>query len=95
MTGGVPRLKYHLGRLSGHDVGICTFSSPKLIQKALEAIDEKDRKKEETERKKVERVGRSFGIFSPDFDVEGSGRGSTADTSSPAIASARSSFFVP
>jgi len=95
MTGGVTRLKYHLARLTGHDVGICTVSSTELIQKALEAIDKKDRKKEETERNKVEHAGRSFGISSPDFDVEGSGRGSTAGKSSPAIASARSSFFVP
>eukprot|EP00253_Pinus_taeda_P021780 PITA_21780 len=57
MTGGVTRLKYHLTRLIGHDVGICTVSSPELIQKALEAIDEKDRKKEEAERNKVERAG--------------------------------------
>eukprot|EP00253_Pinus_taeda_P006848 PITA_06848 len=70
MIGGVTRLKYHLARLTGHDVGICTVSSPELIQKALEAIDEKDRKKEETEINKVEHAGRSFGISSPDFDVE-------------------------
>eukprot|EP00253_Pinus_taeda_P004192 PITA_04192 len=57
MTGGVTRLKYHLARLSGHDVGICTVSSSELIQKALEAIDEKDRKKKETERNKAERAG--------------------------------------
>ena len=48
-----------------------------------------------TERDKAEHAGRSFGISSPDFDVEGSGRGSTAGTSSPTTASARSSFFVP
>eukprot|EP00253_Pinus_taeda_P002149 PITA_02149 len=95
MIGGVTPLKYHLARLSGHNVGICTVSSPKLIQKALEAIDEKNRKKEETERNKAERAGRSFGISSPDFDVEGSGKGSIANTSSPATASARSLFFVP
>ena len=92
MTGGITRLKYHLARLSGHDVGICTVSSLELIQKALEAIDEKDRKKEETERNKVERAGRSFRISSSDFEVEGSGRASTA---SPTTVSARSSFFVP
>eukprot|EP00253_Pinus_taeda_P024138 PITA_24138 len=95
MTGGVSRLKYHLTRLSGHNVGVCIVSSPELTQKALEAIDEKDRKKEEAKRTKVERAGRSFEISSPDFDVEGSGRGSTTGTSSPATASARSSFFVP
>ena len=103
MTGGVTRLKYHLARLSGHDVGVCTVSSPELIQKALEAIEEKDKKKEEAERNKAERAGRSFGIASPDFGFEGSGpsgpsgRGSTTGTPSHATVSvsAWSSFFVP
>ena len=92
MTGGVTRLKYHMARLTGHDVRICIVSSPELIQKALEAIDEKDRKKEEAKRNKAERVGISFRISSSDFEAEGSGRGSTT---SPATASARSSYFVP
>jgi len=69
-----------------------------LIQKSLEAIDEKDKKKEEEERFKAKCACRYFGIFSSDFEVEGSGMGSTA---SPATVSAnvtrsgRSSFFVP
>jgi len=46
MTGGVTRLKYHLARLTGHDVGICAVSSVELIQKVFEASDEKDRKKQ-------------------------------------------------
>eukprot|EP00253_Pinus_taeda_P032135 PITA_32135 len=50
-----------------------TVSSPELIQKALEAIDEKDKKKEEAKRNKVERAGRYFRISSLDFDVEGPG----------------------
>eukprot|EP00253_Pinus_taeda_P004556 PITA_04556 len=57
VTGGITRLKYHLARLSGHDVGVCTVFSPELIQKALEGIDEKDKKKEEAERNKAERAG--------------------------------------
>eukprot|EP00253_Pinus_taeda_P011616 PITA_11616 len=103
MTGGITRLKFHLARLSGHDVGVCTVSSPELIQKSLEAIEEKDKKKEEAERNKAEHAGRSFGISYPDFGVEDigpsgpSGRGSTTGTPSHATASvsARSSFFVP
>lgn len=85
-------MKYHLARLLGHDVGLCTVSSLELIQEALEAIDEKDRKKEEAERNKVERASRYFGISSFDFEAKGSGRGSIA---SAATASVRSSFFVP
>eukprot|EP00253_Pinus_taeda_P014538 PITA_14538 len=92
IIGEVTQLKYHVARLTGHDVGICTVSSSKLIQKALEAIDAKDRKKEEVERNKVEHASRSFGISSSDFEAEGSGRGSTP---SPATVSANSSFFVP
>eukprot|EP00253_Pinus_taeda_P007353 PITA_07353 len=91
MTGGITRLKYHLARLSGHDVGVCTVSSPEVIQKALEAIDENDKKKEEAKRNKVERTGRSFGISSPNFGVEGSGpsgRGSTIGTPSHGYKSA-------
>eukprot|EP00253_Pinus_taeda_P014474 PITA_14474 len=57
MTGGITRLKYHLAKLPGHDVGLCTVSSAELVQKALEAIEEKDKKKEEAERNKAERAG--------------------------------------
>ena len=92
------RLKYHLARLHGHDVGLCIVSSLELIQKALEAIDEKDRKKEDAERKKVERASRSFGISSSDFEAKGSERGSTASlatASANVVGSGRSSFFVP
>lgn len=85
-------MKYHLARLPRHDVGLCIVSNPEIIQKALEAIDEEDRKKDEAKRNKVERASRSFGISSSDFEAEGSERSSTA---SPATARARSSFFVP
>ena len=44
MARGVMRLKYHLVRLPEHDVMPCTISSVEVIQKALEAIDEKHRK---------------------------------------------------
>ena len=44
MSGGVTRLKYHLAGLPEHDVMPCTVSSAEVIRKALEAIDEKDRK---------------------------------------------------
>jgi len=47
MLGGVTRLKYHLARLPAHDKDVmpCMVSSAKVIQKALEAIAEQDRKK--------------------------------------------------
>eukprot|EP00253_Pinus_taeda_P023589 PITA_23589 len=94
MDSGTIRLESRFRlRIRGGGGDSCNYvSSSELIQKALEAIDEKDRKKEETERNKAERAARSFGISSLDFDAEGGGRGSTT---SLATASARSSFFVP
>eukprot|EP00253_Pinus_taeda_P019910 PITA_19910 len=85
------------------EYGSPDVSSPELIQKSLEAIEEKDKKKEEAERNKAEHAGRSFGISYPDSGVEDigpsgpSGRGSTTGTPSHATTSvsARSSFFVP
>lgn len=53
MSGGVTRLKFHLARLPKHDVMPCMVSSTKVIQKALEAIDEKDRKIAARERAQV------------------------------------------
>jgi len=55
MSGGVTRLKYHLdhlARLPAHDADVmpCMVSSAEVIQKALEAIVEQDRKKAARER---------------------------------------------
>jgi len=52
MSGGFRRLKYHLARLPAHDADVmpCMVSSAEVIQKALEAIAEQDRKKAARER---------------------------------------------
>ena len=44
MSGDVMRLKYHLARLPAHDVMPCMVSSAEVIQKALKAIVEQDKK---------------------------------------------------
>ena len=48
-------MKYHLARLPAHDADVknCMVSSAKVIQKALEAIAEQDRKKAARERPMV------------------------------------------
>lgn len=80
--------------MPGHDFGLCKESSAKLIQKVLEAINEKHIKKEEEKRNKVECASRSFEVSSSDFEVQGSGRGFTASPASAnVINSGRSSFF--
>ena len=55
MSGGVTGLKYHLARLPTHDADVmpCMVSSAEVIQKALEAIVEQDRKKAARERPMV------------------------------------------
>jgi hypothetical protein len=47
MTGGVSRLKYHLAKILGHVVGICSASTPEIMQVSHDVIYEKDKKKEE------------------------------------------------
>ena len=38
MSGGVDRLKYHLAKLPGHDVGLCTAVTPEIMRSAHDAI---------------------------------------------------------
>ena len=46
MTEGISRLKYHLAKIMGRDILICTESTPEIMRMAHDAIYEKDRKKE-------------------------------------------------
>jgi hypothetical protein len=80
MTGGVSRLKYHLAKIPGHDVGICSKSTPEIMRAAHNAIYEKDKKREEAVATKVElatdgvaRSSRTTGISG----TQGSERDST------------------
>lgn len=42
MTGGIFRLKYHLGQIWGHDVGICEKTSPEIICIVFKSLDDKE-----------------------------------------------------
>ena len=38
ICGGISRLKYHLARMSGFDVGPCTKTNPKIMHIATKSI---------------------------------------------------------
>jgi hypothetical protein len=59
MTGGVYRLKYHLAKIPGHEVGICPISSPKLVVKATKTLEEYAENKKHAEAKIKEIASRS------------------------------------
>ena len=46
MMGGACKLKYHLALISGHDVGSCPNTTPKLILQAKQAIEDTGQKKQ-------------------------------------------------
>ena len=54
MTGGISRLKYHLKKLLGHDVGLCSAVTPEIMRMAHDAIHSKDRKREESAANRAE-----------------------------------------
>ena len=81
MSGGVNRLKYHLAKLCGHDVGLCTAVTPEIMRSSHDAIHEKNRKDEITANKPEFAAfgqARSVGASLSTTIGEGSGRGSTA-----------------
>ena len=100
MTGGISRLKYHLAKLPGHDVGLCTAVTPEIMRMAHDAIHSKDRKREESAANRAELaaggVARTSGTYDYDHPdpTEGSVGGSTA-MGSASVRVAASSFFVP
>jgi hypothetical protein len=59
MFGGVYRLKYHLAKIPGNEVGICTEASEELVAKATKALEEYSTNKQYTEAKKKEMASRS------------------------------------
>ena len=79
MTGGIRRLKYHLEKLLGHDLGLCSANTPEIMRMAHDAIHLKDRKREESATNRAELVvggvARTSGTY--DHPTEGSVGGST------------------
>jgi hypothetical protein len=95
ITGGVYRLKYHLAKISGNDVGPCSNVSAEIMRAAHDSINTKERKKEDSAAKKAELAAFKIYQSSPGISAnatEGSGRGSTA-TDSPV--GKIPSYFVP
>jgi hypothetical protein len=81
IKGGVYRLKYHLAKIPGFDVGLCSNVTPEIMRAAHDAINAKDKKKEESATKKAELAAYKMYQSSPGISshaTEGSGRGSTA-----------------
>jgi hypothetical protein len=93
MTGGVYRLKYHLAKISGHEVGICPNSSPELVVKATKALEEYAENKKYTEAKKKEMASRSKSSTHT-LGVVGVGS-SEIHSSQSVMPIATSPFFVP
>eukprot|EP00253_Pinus_taeda_P030591 PITA_30591 len=85
MFEGVYKLKFHLAQIPGHDVGPCTNTNPKLIQRAMRALGELEQSREAKEELKRQ-LKRS---------AEGSGPSGTGSTAASANPVAASSFFVP
>jgi hypothetical protein len=47
MSGEICRLKYHLAKIPGHDVGVCPKSTPEIMRIAFDALETKDKNKDE------------------------------------------------
>jgi hypothetical protein len=88
MSGGICRLKYHLAKIFGHDVGVFSNTYPEIMRIAFDSLQAKDKRKNEVVAKKVELIVRSSATSTPEEQC--SGRGST-------YSSIRRStyFFVP
>jgi hypothetical protein len=41
MSGGICRLKYHLAKIPGHDVGVCPETTPEIMRIAFDALETK------------------------------------------------------
>ena len=76
MTGGISKLKYHLAKLPGHDVGLCSVVTPEIMRMAHDAIHSKDRKRKESAANRAEHaaggVARTSGTYDYDHPTEGS-----------------------
>ena len=95
--GGISRLKYHLARMPGFDVGPCLKTTPEIMRIATKSIMDIVDKREANEARRIELAGRSG---SGNIGTSGSGGGpqthsSATGPSTSAIRSSTSPFFVP
>ena len=70
--GGISRLKYHLARMPGFDVGPCLKTTPEIMRIATKSIMDIVDKREANEARRIELAGRSG---SGNIGTSGSGGG--------------------
>jgi hypothetical protein len=75
MSRGICRLKYHLAKIPGHDVGVCPNTNPEIMRIAFDSLEAKNKKKDEAAAKKAKLSFRSSTTSTPEGQC--SGRGST------------------
>jgi hypothetical protein len=61
MSRGICRLKYHLAKILEHDVGACDKSTPEIMRIVFDALEAKDKNKDEKATRKAELSFRSSG----------------------------------
>jgi hypothetical protein len=89
MFGGISRLKYHLAKIPGNEVGICPASTPEIVHIANQSIFDMNRKRDQREEMRLELANRSTSISGVG---ESQSSGSHSTMPSP---STSSPFFVP
>jgi hypothetical protein len=82
MMGGITRLKYHLAKISRHEVDICPNSTPEIMRISNKVLEDMGLAREYMEAMKAQFARGGGGIFE-----EGS--------SAASIPPSTSSFFVP
>jgi hypothetical protein len=89
------RLKYHLAKIPGNEVGICTKSSEELVAKATKAIEEYSANKQYTEAKKKEMASRSRSRGSTHTHGAMGVESSEIHSSQSVMPTTTSSYFMP
>jgi hypothetical protein len=91
----VYRLKYHLAKIPGNEVEICTESSKELVVKATKAIEEYSANKKYTEAKKKEMASKSRSRRSTHTHGAMGVESSEIHSSQSIMPTATSSYFMP
>jgi len=95
MYGRVYRLKYHLAKTLGNEVGICTESGEELVAKATKEIEEYSANKQYTKAKKKEMASRSKSRGSTHTHGAMGVESSEIHSSQSVMPTATSSYFMP
>jgi hypothetical protein len=76
MFGGINHLKYHLAKIPGNEVGICTASTLEIVHIANQSIFNMNRKRDQKEEMRLELANR-YGSTSGVGEIQSSGSHST------------------